>query len=66
MKLNKIYGVPYTPRYTESQETQKIRLLGQRIKEIQRETNYIKENGEAPKPNPFSQSYFLKKLNSLS
>lgn len=70
MKLDKIHGVPfkhrtYFPRYTESQETQKIRALGNRIKEIERETQYIKDNGQKPPENPFGQSYFLKKLNSL-
>ncbi|MCR9203618.1 MAG: hypothetical protein NXH75_03510 [Halobacteriovoraceae bacterium] len=71
MKLSKLHGVPfkhrtYHTRYTESAETQKVRALGNRIKEIQRETQYIKDNGNAPPANPFGESYFLKKLNSLS
>lgn len=68
MKLHKSHGVPfrhriYTPKTTESQDTQKIRLLGQRIKEIHRETQFIKENGHAPKT--LGQSYFSKKLDVL-
>ena len=68
MKLSKTYGVPfrhnvYTPKTGESLETKKVRLLGQRIKEIERETQYIKENGVAPKT--LGQSYFSKKLNVL-
>jgi hypothetical protein len=68
MKLSKTYGVPfrhnvYTPKTGESLETKKIRLLGQRIKEIERETQYIKDNGIAPKT--MGQSYFSKKLNVL-
>ena len=68
MKLSKTYGVPfrhnvYTPKSGESQETKKIRLLGQRIKEIQRETQFIKDNGHAPKT--MGQSYFSKKLDVI-
>ncbi len=67
MSLRKIHGVPfrhrtYSPRIKESLETKTIRVLGQRIKEIDQETRYIQENGVKPQT---SQSYFLKKLNTL-
>lgn len=67
MKLKGVHSVPYrfkvTNNSSESLETKKIRLLGQRIKEIERETQFIKDNGHKPKS--FGQSYFLKKLDSL-
>ena len=68
MKLHKSHGVPfrhrvYTPKLGESAETKKIRLLSNRIKEIERETQFIKDNGVAPKT--MGQSYFSKKLDVL-
>jgi hypothetical protein len=67
MKINGNHKVPYrfevSNKSAESIETKKIRLLGQRIKEIERETEFIKDNGY--KPQSFGKSYFLKKLDSF-
>lgn len=70
MKLSQSYGVPfrqrtYSPNLSESLETKKVRALGNRIQEIQRETQYIKENGQKPPSNPFGGSYWMKKLDSF-
>jgi len=71
MKLKSIeiknYGVPFRHRtYSrgpgESMETKKIRKLGNQLKTIERQTQYIKENGQAP---PATPNYYLKKLNSF-
>jgi hypothetical protein len=66
MEIKPFHNVPFRVQSRpigESLETQKIRLLGQRIREIERETQFIKENGH--RPNVQGQSYFLKKLNTL-
>lgn len=71
MKLKSIevknYGVPFRHRtYArgpgESLESKNIRKLGNQLKTIERQTQYIKENGVAP---PSTPNYYLKKLNSF-
>lgn len=64
----KIKGYPYSPpktylpRYTESEETKKIRRIAQEIKKIERETKYIAKTGKEP---PKTPDYYKKRLNIL-